>query len=64
MSLVRLLPPRSTPIPLESAVNLDSVESVSVATLTERIGRLSDRRMREICGALAVVVDCCPLARY
>ena len=45
-------------MPLDSAVNLDSVESVSVGTLTERLGRLSDGRMRQICQALAVAVDC------
>lgn len=41
-----------------TAVNLDSIESVSVVVLTDRIGRLSDRRMTEICAALAVAVDC------
>jgi mRNA interferase MazF len=41
-------------------VNLDSVESVSVRTLTLRLGRLSEGRMREICAALAVAVDCSP----
>lgn len=46
------------PVPLTSAVNLDSIENVSVAVLTERIGRLSDDRMRDICGALAVAVGC------
>lgn len=46
------------PVPLDSAVNLDSVESVSVATLTDRLGRLSDGRMRQICDALAVAVAC------
>jgi mRNA interferase MazF len=40
------------------AVNLDSVESVSVSVLVERLGRLSDARMREICAALEVAVDC------
>jgi mRNA interferase MazF len=39
-------------------VNLDSVESVSVSVLVERLGRLADARMRQICGALAVAVDC------
>jgi mRNA interferase MazF len=39
-------------------VNLDSLESVSVALLVERIGRLADARMHEICGALAVATDC------
>ncbi len=48
------------PIPRRSAVNLDSVESVSVAALTERLGRLSDDRMRQVCSALAVAVDCAP----
>ncbi len=52
------LEPGDDPIPLQSAVNLDSVESVSVGTLTERLGRLGDGRMREVCAALAVAVDC------
>ena len=46
------------PIPRRSAVNLDSVESVSIGVLSERLGRMSDNRMREICSALAVAVDC------
>ena len=41
-----------------SAINLDSVESVSIAVLVERIGRLSDDRMRQVCAALEVAVDC------
>lgn len=53
-----LLEPGNDPIPLPSAVNLDSVESVSVGTLTERLGRLGDGRMLEVCAALAVAVDC------
>ena len=53
-----LLEPPEDPIPLVSAVNLDSMESVSVGTLTGRLGRLSDRRMRQICAALNVAVDC------
>ncbi len=52
------LEPPEDPIPLVSVVNLDSVESVSVGTLVERLGRLSDDRMREICEALAIAVDC------
>ena len=39
-------------------MNLDSVESVSIAVLVGRLGRLSDNRMREICAALEVAVDC------
>ena len=53
-----VLDPGEDPIPRRSAVNLDSVESVSVAVLVERLGRLSDDRMREICDALAVAVAC------
>jgi mRNA interferase MazF len=53
-----LLEPGEDPIPLASAVSLDSVESVSVGTLTKRLGRLGDERMNEICAALAVAVDC------
>lgn len=53
-----LLEPGDDPVPLRSTVNLDSVESVSVAILVERLGRLAEARMREICAALAVAVDC------
>jgi mRNA interferase MazF len=53
-----LLEPGRDPIPRPSAVNLDSVESVSLAMLVERLGRLSDERMRQICAALAVAVAC------
>ena len=53
-----VLEPNDDPVPRRSAVNLDSVESVSVAVLTERLGRLADSRMREICAALAIAVDC------
>jgi len=59
LSEIRLKPPED-PIPKVSAVNLDSVESVSVAALTERLGRLGDDRMRQVCAALAVAVDCEP----
>ena len=52
------LEPEDDPVPRRSAVNLDSVESVSVAMLVQRLGRLSDQRMREVCAALAVAVDC------
>jgi mRNA interferase MazF len=53
-----LLEPTEDPIPRSSAVNLDSVESVSVGTLVERVGRLSDQRMRQICSALEIAVGC------
>lgn len=52
------LEPGDDPVPRHCALNLDSVESVSVGVLTERLGRLSAARMREICAALEVAVDC------
>jgi len=53
-----VLEPGEDPIPQTSAVNLDSVESVSVGVLVARIGRLSDDRMGQICAALDVAVAC------
>lgn len=53
-----VLEPGDDPVPRRSAVNLDSVESVSIAVLVERLGRLSDARMRDVCAALEVAVDC------
>lgn len=53
-----VLEPGLDPVPRRSAVNLDSVESVSVGLLVERLGRVSDARMREICAALEVATDC------
>lgn len=53
-----VLEPGEDPTPRRCAVSLDSVLNVSVGHLTERIGALSGERMREICAALAVAVDC------
>lgn len=53
-----LLESGDDPVPRTSVVNLDSVESVSVATLVERLGRLSDERMLQICEALEIAVAC------
>jgi mRNA interferase MazF len=53
-----VLEPGEDPIPRRSAVNLDSVESVSIAVLVDRLGQLSDARMRQLCTALEVAVDC------
>lgn len=55
-----VLEPGDDPVPRRTAVNLDSVESVAVATLVDRLGRLGADRMDEICAALAVAVDCRP----
>ncbi|HEY5155307.1 MAG TPA: type II toxin-antitoxin system PemK/MazF family toxin, partial [Acidimicrobiales bacterium] len=52
-----VLEPAEDPISWRSAINLDSVESVSIAVLIDRLGRLSDNRMREVCAALEVAVD-------
>ena len=53
-----ILEPGEDPIGRRTAVNLDSIESVSIGVLTDRIGRIADARMAEICKALAVAVDC------
>ena len=53
-----VLEPNVDPVPRLSAVNLDSVESVAIGVLVERLGRLDDDRMRQICQALEVAVDC------
>lgn len=53
-----VLEPGDDPVPQRSAVNLDSVESVSVAVLVDRLGTLSGQRMNDICAALEVATDC------
>lgn len=53
-----VLEPGEDPVPRRSAVNLDSIESVSIGALVERMGRLSDLRMDQVCASLAVAVDC------
>jgi len=53
-----LLEPGEDPVPQVSVVSLDSVLNVPLGSLVERLGRLSDDRMRQICAALAAAVDC------
>ena len=53
-----LLEPDADPVPRTCAANLDAVESVSVALLVQRLGRLGPERMHAICAALGVAVDC------
>jgi mRNA interferase MazF len=53
-----VLEPGEDPIPRRSGVNLDSVQSVSLGVLVERLGRLSGERMHQVCVALEVAVDC------
>ncbi|HUG85305.1 MAG TPA: type II toxin-antitoxin system PemK/MazF family toxin [Euzebya sp.] len=53
-----VLSPGEDPVPLPSVVNLDALDNVAAATLVRRLGRLADTRMREVCAALMVAVDC------
>ena len=53
-----VLEPGDDPVPALSAVNLDSVENAPLGLLVQRLGRLSDERMREVCAALEVATDC------
>lgn len=53
-----VLEPGDDPVPVLSAVNLDSVENAPLGLLVQRLGRLSDERMREVCAALEVATDC------
>lgn len=53
-----VLEPGADPVPKRCAINLDSVESVSLGVLVDRVGRLSSERMRDVCDALEVAVDC------
>ena len=52
------LDPRLDPVPQPCIASLDSVESVPTSVLVERLGALSGQRMRQVCAALAVAVDC------
>ena len=44
-----VLDPAADPIPRRSAVDLDSLENLSVSVLVGRLARLADARMRDIC---------------
>ena len=52
------LHPGIDPVPRPCFVSLDSVENVSVALLVDRLGRLGEARMSEVCAALAVATGC------
>ena len=46
-------------MPRRTAVNLDSVESVSVGVLVDRLGTLTNERMSQVCEALEkIAIDC------
>jgi len=53
-----LLEPGEDPVPRPCVANLDSVESVPAGTLVQRLGSLTAARMRSVCSALAVAVEC------
>ena len=53
-----VLEPGDDPVPRRCVVNLDSVESVALGLLTDRLGHLSGVRMDEVCAALSVATDC------
>ena len=53
-----VLEPGDDPVTAITAVNLDSLDNVSTALLVQRLGRLGDERMRQICAALEVAVAC------
>jgi len=53
-----VLEPGVDPVPRRSVANLDSVASVSIGVFVERLGRLGDDRMHEVCAALEVAVAC------
>ena len=53
-----VLEPGEDPVPTISAVNLDALDNTPVDLLVERLGRLSDERMHQICAALEIAIAC------
>ena len=45
-------------MPAPCVATLDNVTTVPRVFLTERVTRLSAARMRQVCGALSIAVDC------
>ena len=52
------LDPATDPVPSACVVALDSLESLGVGFFIERLGSLAPQRMRQVCSALAIAVDC------
>lgn len=52
------LEPGPDPVPRQCVVNCDSLESVSVSLLVERLGRLGSERRHRVCRAVAVALEC------
>lgn len=53
-----VLEPTEDPVRQRCVLQLDSTQSLALSLFVDRIGRLSDDRMREVCAALAVAVGC------
>jgi mRNA interferase MazF len=53
-----VLDPAEDPVARRCVVQLDVVQTVPLALLTDRMGRLSDERMRQVCASMAVAIDC------
>ncbi len=53
-----ILEPGDDPVPQLCAVALDSLENVPVGLLLDRLGRLNDNRMHQICDAIRVATGC------
>jgi mRNA interferase MazF len=53
-----VLEPGEDTVPRPTAINLDSVVSVSIGVLVDRLGVLSSERMKQVCTALEVADDC------
>jgi mRNA interferase MazF len=53
-----VLEPGKDPVGRRCAVHLDSLHNLSVGHFVERMGRLTGVRMRQICVALEVALDC------
>ena len=59
-----VLEPGDDPLGRVSVVSLDSLESVSLGSLVQRIGRLSEIRMEQICDGLGMKTNLLqPLAK-
>jgi len=45
-------------MPRDCAISLDTLRTVPKALLTEQITQLGSERIRDVCGALSLSVDC------
>ncbi len=52
------LHPEVDPVTRPCVLNLDTPRTVPLTWLTQRLGRVSDIRMEEVCEAMAAAIDC------